>query len=150
PGAAARTRRKHPDLVAALDGVRVSGTQIDCKQYQQFVEQLNGGLCGASYGNTFGNSAMLPVDHERRLIPYLPNYPQVTLAVVGKQDWSKVKDYGEIGQVRRTVLYEDLFLPNILDRDQATRYATGDAWPTDGVADVHPLQDIREMPEGVY
>lgn len=142
--------RKHPDLVKALDGVRLSGTQIDYRQHQKFVGLLDGGLCGVSYGNTFGNGAMLPVDHDRKLIAYAPNYPHVTMAVVDKEDWSATTEYGMTGQVRLTVLHEDLFLPNILERDQAVRYDTGDRWPVDGVANVHPLQVTQAMPEGVY
>jgi hypothetical protein len=142
--------RKHPDLVRNLEGVRLSGTQIDYGLHQKFVGMLGGGICGVSYGNTFGNAAMLPVDHELGLIGYAPNYPQVTMAVVDKQDWSATVDYRQTGQVRLTTLHEDLFLPNILERDQAVRYDTGGRWPVDGVANVHPLQISQAMPEGVY
>lgn len=142
--------RNHPGLVAALDGVRLSGTQIDYRTHQRFVELLDGGICGVSYGNTFGNGAMFPVDHDRALIPYVPNFPQVTMAVVDKSDWRVIRPYGQVGQVRLTVLHDDLFLPNILERDQATRYDVGGRWPVDGVADVHPLLISQAMPEGVY
>lgn len=54
-----------------------------------------------------------------------------------------------VGRVRLTVLHEDLFLPNILERDQALRPPT-DHWPTDGVANIRPLQITSSSPEGLY
>ncbi|WP_435241252.1 arylcarboxylate reductase [Streptomyces cucumeris] len=142
-------RRRCPEAVAGLDGVRLSGTQINTAMYRDFLAALDGGICGISYGNTFGNAACVGVGPESRSIPYLPNYPQVTMAVVSKGDWSSVVAPGETGQVRLTVLHENLFLPNILERDQAARY-TDDDWPCDGVADVRPLQMTNVAPEGLY
>ncbi|MEU8825664.1 arylcarboxylate reductase [Streptomyces sp. NPDC048636] len=142
-------RRRCPKAVAGLDGVRLSGTQINAAMYRDFLAALEGGICGISYGNTFGNAACLGVRPDGRTIPYMPNYPQVTMAVVSKDDWSSVVAPGEAGQVRLTVLHQDLFLPNILERDQAARYVDDD-WPCDGVADVRPLQVTNSAPEGLY
>lgn len=115
-------RRRVPDRIAALDGARLSGTQINATMYRDFIAALDGGVCGISYGNTFGNAAWLGVLRDGRTLPYMPNYPQVTMAVVRKDDWTAVVPEGGNGQVRLTVLHEDLFLPNILERDQAVRY----------------------------
>ncbi|GAA3061859.1 arylcarboxylate reductase [Streptomyces glomeratus] len=142
--------RRAPDLAAGLKGVRISGTQITTPMYRSFVRLLDGGIVGHSYGNTFGSSAGLPVERDGAVIPYVPNYPHVTIAVTDKQDWQRVVGYGELGRVRLTVLHEDLFLPNILERDQALRYDTGPGWPCDGVANVQPLQVNRQSPEGIY
>ncbi|HEV2639969.1 MAG TPA: hypothetical protein VGX23_32850 [Actinocrinis sp.] len=142
--------RRHPDLVAALRGVRLSGTQVSPDMYRDFVAALNGGICGRSYGNTFGNGAGLPAEQNGEILPYAPNYPQVTMAVVDRNDWSTTVPYGATGQVRLTVLHEDLFLPNVLERDQALRFDTGAAWPSDGVANVRPLQITNTAPEGLY
>ncbi|MFD5552572.1 arylcarboxylate reductase [Streptomyces sp. NPDC127068] len=142
--------RRHPDLVAALDGVRLSGTQISPDMYRDFTAALDGGICGRSYGNTFGNAAGLPPVQDGEILPYAPNYPQVTMAVVDKADWSTPVAYGATGQVRLTVLHEDLLLPNVLERDQALRFDTGDGWPSDGVANVRPLQITSTAPEGLY
>jgi hypothetical protein len=49
-----------------------------------------------------------------------------------------------------TVLHDDLFLPNILERDQGERYDPGGRWPCDGVANVRPFQVTRATPEGLY
>jgi hypothetical protein len=142
--------RKAPDAVDGLKGIRVSGTQITASMYRTFVKLLDGGIVGHSYGNTFGSSAGLPVAGDGALIPYLPNYPQVTIAVTDKEDWQRIVGFGELGRVRLTVLHDDLFLPNILERDQALRFDTGPEWPCDGVANVRPLQLTRSAPEGIY
>ena len=142
-------RQRSPELVAALDGVRLSGTQISAGMYRTFSAALQGGICGLTYGNTFGNAACLEVARDGELISYVPNYPQVTMAVVRKDDWSAVVAPGAAGQVRLTVLHADLFLPNILERDQALRHTT-DRWPCDGVANVRPLQTTSSAPEGLY
>ncbi|MEU7041088.1 arylcarboxylate reductase [Streptomyces varsoviensis] len=142
-------RQRHPDLVAALDGVRLSGTQISADMYRAFKGALNGGICGMTYGNTFGNAACWDVAGDGELISYVPNFPQVTMAVVRKDDWSAVVEPGAVGQVRLTVLHEDLFLPNILERDQASRHRA-EAWPCDGVANIRPLQTTSSAPEGLY
>ncbi|MEU8150839.1 hypothetical protein [Nonomuraea sp. NPDC048901] len=142
--------RREPELVAALGGVRLSGTQITPQMYRSFRAALGDGIVGMSYGNTFGNAASLPAERDGALLPYAPNYPHVTMSVVDKGDWERTVEYGELGQVMLTVLHEDLFLPNVLERDQALRYETGGRWPSDGVANVRPLQISRQAPEGIY
>lgn len=141
--------RRHPDVVAALSGVRLSGTHVTPDMYREFTAAMDGGPCGITYGNTFGNSAGLPPRDGGAVLPYVPNYPHVTTAVVDPADWRRTVPYGRTGQVLLTVLHDDLFLPNILERDQAERYlATG--WPCDGTANVRPLVVTRSSPEGLY
>ncbi|CAM5685557.1 hypothetical protein SCANM63S_03422 [Streptomyces canarius] len=142
--------RRAPEQVAALRGVRLSGTHLVPSVHRQIVKALDGGICGLSYGNTFGNAAGLPVEQDGELMPYLPNYPQVTMAVVDKTDPMTTVPYGTVGRVRLTVLHEDLFLPNVLERDEAVRYDTGDRFPTDGVANVRPLETASTAVEGLY
>jgi hypothetical protein len=150
PALFAALLREHPELAGSLSGVRLSGTQISAAMYREFQAALGGRPCGRSYGNTFGNAAGLPAEQDGELLPYLPNYPQVTMAVVDKADWSRTVEPGAVGRVRLTVLHDDLFLPNVLERDQAVRYDTGDRWPCDGVANVRPLQITSAAPEGLY
>jgi hypothetical protein len=133
--------RREPDRVAQLKGARLSGTHITPEIWRILAKALNGGLLGIDYGNTFGNAPALSVLEEGELIAYIPNYPHVTVAVVDTSDWTRVADYGKDGQVRLTVMHEDLFLPNILERDLATRYDTRDEWPCDGLANVRPLPE---------
>jgi hypothetical protein len=140
--------RAAPDLVSGLGGVFLSGTQITPAMYRSFAQALGDGLIGTNYGNTLGNFSGLPPQGGGQVLPYLPQYPHVTAAVVGPD--GRVVGYGEAGRVRLTVLYEGLLLPNVLERDQALRYDTGPGWPADGVANVGPLRRSRATPEGLY
>ncbi len=142
--------RREPELVAQLAGVRLSGTHLTPAAYREIRKALGDGLVGRSYGNTFGNAAGLPVEQPDDLMPYVPNFPQVTHAVVDKTDQRTIVPYGAVGRVRLTVLHQDLFLPNILERDEAVRYDTGDRFPVDGVANVRPLQTAVGNVEGIY
>ncbi|TCO59915.1 hypothetical protein [Actinocrispum wychmicini] len=139
-----------PQLVARLDGVRLGGTHMSPEMYREFVEALDGGIVRSGYGNTFGNAVSLPPENDGEVLPYVPTYPQVTMSVVDPADWTSVVAPGKSGQLRLTVLHEDLLLPNILERDEATRYDTGGRWPVDGVANVKPLQVSKAAPEGLY
>ncbi|MEU2603405.1 arylcarboxylate reductase [Streptomyces albus] len=141
---------RRPDLVARLSGVYLGGTQLTPDAYRRFAEAMPGGVIGTIYGNTLGCANGLPSPDGGATLPYVPNYPQLTMTVVDKTDPGRVVDYGEVGQVRLTVLHEDLFLPHILERDQAIRFRTSEEWPCDGVANVQPLQVSSERPEGLY
>ncbi|MGW7349855.1 arylcarboxylate reductase [Streptomyces sp. NPDC054784] len=146
--------RQRPELVAALDGIALEGTQVMPSMYREFVAALDGGVIGTSYGNALGNAVGLPArlgaGPDEDLLPYVPHYPEVTMAVVDKKDPRRVVDFGEVGQLRITTLHDDLFLPNVLERDQAVRCATPDGWPCDGVANLQPLQVAWELPDGMY
>ncbi|WP_103347773.1 arylcarboxylate reductase [Amycolatopsis sp. CA-128772] len=143
--------RTRPALVAAVAGVRMTGTHVTPEVWRTFRQALGADKpLVVMYGNTFGNTMALPVLQDGELMPHLPNYPQVTMAVVDQDDWTRTVDHTESGRVRMTVLHEDLFLPNVLERDLAVRYDTGRDWPCDGVANVRPLYDTPAMPEGIY
>ena len=133
--------RREPDRVAQLKGARLGGTHVTPEMWRTLAKALNGGVLGIDYGNMFGNAPALSVLEEGELIAYLPNYPHVTMAVVNTSDWTRVAEYGKDGQVLLTVMHEDLFMPNILERDLATRYDTGSEWPCDGLANVRPLPE---------
>jgi hypothetical protein len=135
--------RREPDLVARLKGARLVGTHVTPEMWRTLAKALNGGLLSVNYGNAFGNTLTLSVLEEGGLIACVPSYPHIAMAVVDPSDWTRVVDYGKDGQVRHTVMHEDLFLPNILERDLATRYDTGDEWPCDGVANVRPLPEVN-------
>jgi hypothetical protein len=140
---------RRPDLVRQLRGVRLSGTQCSTAQYRDFAEAVDGPV-GLSYGNTFGNSAGLPPEDGGATMPYVPNYPQVTTTVVHPDDWRNELPVGTRGRVRLTILHDDLFLPNVLERDQATCWNPPGRWPSPGLANVAPLHISRNAPEGLY
>jgi hypothetical protein len=143
-------QRRHPDLVRRLAGARLGGTQVTPDMYREFSAALDGKPLGLTYGNTLGSGMGLPPTGDGALLPYVPPYPQVTIALVDKGQWTRSVDHGQIGRVRLTVLHEDLFLPNVLERDQGIRYDTDGSWPCDGVANVQPLQITQASPEGLY
>jgi hypothetical protein len=133
--------RREPDLVARLKGARLVGSHVTPEMRRKLAKALNGGLLSINYGNTFGGTFVLRVIEEGDLIVCVPGYPHTTMTVVDPSDWTRAVDYGQDGQVRHTVMHEDLFMPNILERDLATRYDTADEWPCDGVANVRPLPE---------
>ena len=142
---------RRPDLVARLSGVGLGGTQFTSAMYRHFASALGDAVISTTYGNTFGCAMGLPAEHNGDVLPYVPGYPQVTLSVLSRDDGPvRAVGVGELGRVRLTVLHEDLFLPNVLERDQALRYGTGGSWPCDGVANVRPLQASAATPEGLY
>lgn len=140
-----------PQALTELRGVGLGGTQFTPAMYRDFRAALGDDvLIGTTYGNTFGCAIGLPASGDGDILPYVPSYPEVTMQVVDRRDESRVVEVGEVGRVRLTVLHEDLFLPNILERDQAIRFDTGEQWPCDGVANVQPLEASTDKPEGLY
>ena len=146
--------RLRPELVAGLDGVSLGGTRLTRAMYREIREVLPDALIGATYGNTFGCAIGLPAVEqdgpEGVVLPYLPCFPQVTMAVVDKREPRRVVEYGQTGRVRLTVLHDDLFLPNVLERDQAVRHDPGPGWPCDAVADVTPLEEAPGGTEQLF
>jgi hypothetical protein len=141
---------QRPELMAKLSGVYLGGTQFTPDAYRKFADAMPNGVIGTTYGNTFGNANGMPSPDGGATLPYVPNFPHTTMTIVDRTDETRVVEYGEIGRVRLMVLHEDLFLPNVLERDQAIRFDTGDDWPCDGVANVQPLVVSADKPEGLY
>ncbi|MEU7688844.1 hypothetical protein, partial [Streptomyces spectabilis] len=124
-------------------------------------EHLDGVQWIDTYGNTLAGHAL-----QADAVPGAPGLPEGTghsyhlpppfavLQVVDPQDpWREVAE-GERGRVRVTTLLEDLFLPNLLERDSAIRTGPHPWFPWDGVAAVRPHHDglagTEEAVEGVY
>ncbi|MEU2561166.1 hypothetical protein ABZ626_17805 [Streptomyces longispororuber] len=124
-------------------------------------EHLDGVQWIDTYGNTLAGHAL-----QADAVPGAPTLPGGTghsyhlpppfavLQVVDPQDpWHEVA-HGERGRVRVTTLLEDLFLPNLLERDSAIRTGPHPWFPWDGVAAVQPFRDGPtgggEAVEGVY
>ncbi|MEW2578629.1 hypothetical protein [Streptomyces syringium] len=122
-------------------------------------EQLRGVQWIDTYGNTLVGHALQadgpePGSHSYHLPP-----PFAVMTVVDPDDpWREVA-VGERGRVRVTTLLEDLFLPNLLERDSAVRTGPHPWFPWDGVAAVRPWtpgaggddgDDSGGAVEGVY
>jgi hypothetical protein len=106
-----------------------------------------------TYGNTLVGHA-LQADPLRpgavrahHLIP-----PFGVLRVAEPLDWTADVAVGERGQVVTTTLLEDLFIPNMIERDTAVRTPPHPWFPWDGVAEVQPggAPDSGGITEGVY
>ncbi|WP_016907285.1 hypothetical protein [Streptomyces xiaopingdaonensis] len=125
-------------------------------------EYLNGVQWIDTYGNTLVGHALqadpmpdgprLPEGADRSY--HLPP-PFAVLTVVEPDDpWREVP-YGARGRIRTTTLLEDLFLPNLLERDSAVRVGPHPWFPWDGVALVRSFDGSTEetghdAAEGVY
>jgi hypothetical protein len=67
-------------------------------------------------------------------------------------DNGQTAGYGERGRVRLHLVSEEMFLPNVLERDSAVRVKPVPGGETDGVADVQTYRNVDdiEIIEGVY
>lgn len=99
------------------------------------AEPLTEGGCGTNHGRT------------NHLAP-----PFGEIRVADATDWTRTVDYGQRGRVVTTTLLEDLFIPNLIERDSAVRARPHPWFPWDGVAQVAPAGDtsLLAVTEGVY
>jgi len=113
-------------------------------------------VSGVTWIDTYGNTLMghaLQADapgngaaHSYHLPP-----PQAYMRVVDPQDWTRELAVGQRGRILLITLLEDLFLPNLLERDSAVRTGPHPWFPWDGVTDVQPfVEDEETATEGVY
>mgnify|MGYP001232499523 CR=1 FL=1 len=143
--------RRAPALLGGVRGARLSGTQITTPMYREFRRVLGPKFTILRrYGNSIADPGVgVGSEQDDEILPYLIAYPYSTMQVVDPAEWRRVLGYGQAGQVRLTVLRDDLFLPNVLERDQAVRWKDDD-WPCDIVANVCPLPTGPTAVEGIY
>ena len=138
-------------------GVRAvctGGTSCTAEE-ERFLRETH--LRGVTWIDTYGNTLMghaLQADGydgrpERSY--HLPP-PQAYMRVVDPRDWRREVGIGERGRVLIVTLLEDLFVPNLLERDSAIRTAPHPWFPWDGVRAVQPFvaDDEERATEGVY
>lgn len=114
-------------------------------------------LDGVEWIDTYGNTLMghaLQADAEDggpHRAYYLPP-PLGFIRVVDAKDWRRQVGLGERGQVLLITLLEDLFIPNLLERDSAIRTGPHEWSPWEGVSAIVPLwaDASEETTEGVY
>jgi phenylacetate-coenzyme A ligase PaaK-like adenylate-forming protein len=142
-----------PEPLAAygIRGVCTGGTSCtpEERRYVQ-AEHLGDVQWIDTYGNTLAGHA-LQGDRDGGHSYHLPP-PFAVMHVVDPHDaWREVEP-GERGRVRVTTLLEDLFIPNLVERDSAVRVGPHPWFPWDGVADVRPYEadDAEDFTEGVY
>ncbi|MFI0762935.1 phenazine biosynthesis protein [Streptomyces anulatus] len=78
-------------------------------------------------------------------------FPETTRLHLVDEDGEPVA-YGERGRVRLHLVSEEMFLPNILERDTAIRVEPSDGSAVDGLADVQTYRSLDDVAiiEGVY
>jgi phenylacetate-coenzyme A ligase PaaK-like adenylate-forming protein len=102
------------------------------------------------YGNTLMGIAAqrLKEPGDEHPCVFRPYHPHSVVEIVDP-DSGEVVPYGERGQVRMHLLFRDMFLPNILERDSAIRVAPAAGDVVDGLTGVLPTAP-EEIVEGVY
>ncbi|MFF8505686.1 phenazine biosynthesis protein [Streptomyces anulatus] len=78
-------------------------------------------------------------------------FPETTRLHLVDEDGEPVA-YGERGRVRLHLVSEEMFLPNVLERDTAVRVEPSDGSAVDGLADVQTYRRLDDVAiiEGVY
>jgi phenylacetate-coenzyme A ligase PaaK-like adenylate-forming protein len=106
-----------------------------------------------TYGNTLMGHALQAEPWEG--LPdksyYLPP-PLGFIRVINPKNWTCEVERGQRGRVLLITLLEDLFIPNLLERDSAIRVGPHPWYPWDGVTAVSTYVDSLEYTatEGVY
>lgn len=137
-------------------GVRAvctGGTSCTAEESRYLREEYLAGVRWIdTYGNTLmghalqGDSPVAGEPHSYHLPP-----PFAALRVVDPDDIWREVPAGNRGRVMVTTLLEDLFLPNLPERDTAVRVGPHPWFPWDGVTEVGPYSgDDAEPTEGVY
>jgi hypothetical protein len=140
-------------LLEKARGIIWFGTSTSEESLRVLEEELLPGVRFVGwYGNTLAGISCQRPRHEEdayRCI-FVPPAPSAVICLVDPADPTREVAYGEAGQVRLSVLNQELFLPWHLERDRAVRVppAGADLW--DGLAQVAPLGGEGGPVEGVY
>jgi len=136
-----------------VSGVIWFGTSMTEESLRLLEEELLPGVVLVGwYGNTLmGIACQRPrrAGDPHRCI-FAPPSPEAVIQLVDPQEPTRLVGYGEAGQVRLSVLTQELFLPWHLERDQAVRVPPAEPGGWDGLAQVSPLGGGGPQVEGVY
>ncbi len=124
-----------------VKGVMFGGVGMNFEDYKHFKDVLfkNAVICGW-YGDFMnGTSMFIPSESSNSLV-YRPLYPYVILDVRDKNNFSKNIKYGERGVVISHRISKELFLPNRITGDAATRIKPIEPFYWDGVADIGRME----------
>jgi len=104
------------------------------------------------YGNTLmGVAPQRPAQPDDPSPCVFEPYPEAIRVELVGDDGAEVA-YGERGRVRVHLVTEEMFLPNVIERDTAVRVAPVPGGAVDGLAEVRTLKALGEVQlvEGVY
>ena len=138
-------------------GVRAvctGGTSCSREEVRYIQEEY---LEGIHWVDTYGNTLMGHALQANPMTPtdvrsyHLPP-PLGVIRVVDPKEPTREVAVGQRGRVCITTLLEDLFIPNLLERDSAIRVGPHPWYPWDGVSDVAPFTENEDdlLTEGVY
>lgn len=140
-------------------GVHYGGMAITSEQINRFRELYPNAVHLSGYGNSLCGVAMEIEDRPRTSIDYFPRGARLIYGVVKLQSqdssWASVQP-GERGRVLFHRMDDSAFLPNMLERDEATLilptpagYANG--WTLPGLRDPAPPVDLAvTLKTGLY
>ncbi|WP_019854405.1 AMP-binding protein [Actinopolyspora mortivallis] len=131
-----------------------AGTQMDPDTRHLYrTEIFPRTILYSGFGSTMilGNASERPGLSDEDPCVYDPFAPYMSFRVIDP-DTGKPVGYGERGQVVMSHVSKSLLLPNILERDLATRIEPPRGTDSDSVADIAPVQqfDNEGVIEGVY
>ena len=136
-------------------GVRVVCTGgTSCSAEEEYLLR-DGFLAGVDWLDTYGNTLMGhalqgdPWNDCAERAYYLPR-PQAYAYVVDPTDWRIECAPGSRGRVMLVTLHEDLFIPNLLERDSAVAAPPHPWFPFPGLMRIEPVAESEEFMEGVY
>jgi hypothetical protein len=131
-------------------GTSIGGETLRLLEDEVFPEATIVGLYGNSLMGIAPQRPRLAGDEQSCV--FAPFHPRALVEVVDPDDPARVVGYGQRGRVRLSLLTADLFLPNVMERDGATRVAPTAQFPWTGVAEISPLQAPGgpAIVEGVY
>ncbi len=138
-------------LSKELGAILWAGTAASPETLRMTEEELfPGTVVRGIYGNTLMGIAPQRRKEDGDAYPcvFRPYNPTSVVQVVDPETGRSV-EYGERGRVRMHLLFRDMFLPNILERDSAVRIRPSEGDVVDGIADVLPVSP-DEIIEGVY
>lgn len=136
-----------------VEAILWAGTSISLETLRQLREVF---FPDTVIAGVYGNSLMgiapqrRPVDDDIHPCVFTP-FPETTRIELVGADGQPV-DYGERGRVRLHLVTEEMFLPNVLERDTAVRVKPVPGEDVDGLADVQTYRALDEVEiiEGVY
>jgi phenylacetate-coenzyme A ligase PaaK-like adenylate-forming protein len=138
-----------------IKAVCTGGTSCSLEEERYLRENF---LQGVQWIDTYGNTLMGhalqgdPWSGETRRSYYLPP-PQAFMRVVDPGNWRCELETGRRGRVLLQTLHRDLFIPNLLERDEATIVGPHPWFPFSGVTNVGAYSDASDGTdhvEGVY
>lgn len=150
-------RRGRPLADLGLKAVCTGGTSCTAEEAVVLRTHFLRGIDWIdTYGNTLlGHALQSDPDTADGTRSYHLPPPLGLLRVSDPADWTRTVPYGQRGRVVITTLLDDLFIPNLAERDSAVRAAPTRHFPWDGVSEVAPLWTMSPESEvagveGVY